>query len=141
MRILGIDYGEKRIGIALSDPSETIAQGKGVYEWRDKVQLIGYIKESIKKYSVDMIVVGLPYNMDGTLGKKANEVMEFIEELKRNIDISISTWDERLTTLQSDRILIEADVSRKKRKKSANKMAATLILQGFLDSRHKDENS
>ena len=141
MRILGIDYGEKRVGIALSDPSETIAQGKDVYEWEDRVQLIKYIKESVKKYSVDMVVVGLPYNMDGTLGKKANEVMEFIEELKRNIDISISTWDERLTTLQSERILIEADVSRKKRKGSANKMAATLILQGFLDSRHKDENS
>ena len=141
MRILGIDYGEKRIGIALSDPSETIAQGKDVYEWKDRVQLIEYIKESVKKYSVDMIVVGLPYNMDGTLGKKANEVMEFIEELKRDIGISILTWDERLTTFQSERILIEADVSRKKRKKSANKMAATLILQGFLDSRRTNENS
>ncbi len=141
MRILGIDYGEKRIGIALSDPTETIAQGKGVYEWQDKVQLVEYINGYVKNYNVGMIVVGLPYNMDGTLGKKANEVMGFIEELKRNIGISISTWDERLTTLQSDRILIEADVSRKKRKKSANKMAATIILQGFLDSRHRDENS
>jgi len=138
---LGIDYGEKRVGIALSDPSETIAQGKDVYEWKDRVQLIEYVKESVKKYSVDMIVVGLPYNMDGTLGKKANEVMEFIEELKRDIGISILTWDERLTTFQSERILIEADVSRKKRKKSANKMAATLILQGFLDSRRTNENS
>lgn len=134
-RIMGLDVGDKTIGVALSDPLGWTAQGL------ETIQRIGIKKDLqklgdiIKKYSVNKIVVGLPKNMNGTIGPQGQKVLEFNERLgKRFGDIEIIQWDERLTTAAAERTLIEADVGRKKRKEVIDKMAATYILQGYLDS-------
>lgn len=139
-RIMGLDVGDKTIGVALSDPLGWTAQGL------ETIQRIGIkkdlqkLEDIIKKYSVNKIVVGLPKNMNGTIGPQGQKVLEFNERLgKRFGDIEIIQWDERLTTAAAERTLIEADVGRKKRKEVIDKMAATYILQGYLDSTSKTQ--
>jgi putative holliday junction resolvase len=135
MRILGLDVGSKTIGMAVSDELELVAntlstlQRKGME--RDLQQLAAVIAEQ----EVGAIVVGLPKNMNGSLGPSAQMVLELVEELKRTLAQPVITWDERLSTVAAEKALLEADMSRKKRKKVIDQVAAVLILQGYLDSR------
>lgn len=135
MRIMGLDVGEKTIGVAVSDELGFTAQGIEVVRRANLENDLQRLSEIISEYSIEEIVVGLPKNMNGSLGPRAKWVMEFVEILNNKFKIKTICWDERLTTVAADRTLIEADVSRKKRKKVVDKIAAILILQGYLDSK------
>ncbi len=133
MRILGIDYGTKKIGLAISDETQTIAMPLKVIDSdEDAVETINSI---VKENDVKKIVIGLPITLSGTKGKRAIETEEFIDRLKNVLDIEIVEWDERLSTRFSERVLNKANVKgRKNKKKVIDKIAATFILQGYLDS-------
>ncbi len=133
MRIMGLDIGDKTIGVAMSDEFGWTAQGVCVIYRKNLEMDIGQLIDIIDEYSVDEIVVGLPKNMNGTIGPRAEKTIVIVEILKERIQLPFVFWDERLTTVAAERTLIEADVSRKKRKKVIDKMAAMLILQGYLD--------
>ncbi len=135
MRILSLDVGEKRIGMAVSDVLGLIAQQLETLTRSSEADDFSRIRDIVKDKEVSEIVVGYPLNMDGTEGPKAAEINKFIEGLKKECSVPIKIWDERLTTREANRILIEADVSREKRKKLNDKLAAQLILQSYLDSR------
>lgn len=139
MRILGIDFGEKRIGVAISDPLGLTAQAVAVIGKGESFDMdILELKKIIKKYEgVNEIVVGLPKTMAGEIGVQARKVLEFVEALKNNFKININTWDERLTTVEAEKTLISAGLSREKRKKVIDKSAAAYILQSYLDSKRK----
>ncbi|MFH1853751.1 MAG: Holliday junction resolvase RuvX [Candidatus Omnitrophota bacterium] len=134
-RILALDIGQKRIGIAVSDALNITAQGIETLKRQDIETVLKRIGSLVKEYDVSKIVVGIPFNMDGSKGRSAALVEEFIAELKQGVSAEIATVDERLTTLEGERMLLEADVSRKKRKASIDKIAAQLILQIYLDSK------
>lgn len=134
MRIMCLDIGTKTIGVALSDPFGWTAQGLEVIRRRNLETDMARLAQIISEYSVEMIVAGLPKNMDGTVGSQAEQVLEFIRQLQAVITLPVITWDERLSTVAAERALLEADVSRGKRKKVIDKMAAVFILQGYLDS-------
>lgn len=138
MRILGLDIGSKRIGVSLSDESGTIAQGKEVILRKSNLEVFSRIGELVSEYNVGRIVAGFPVNMDGSEGKKAQEVKSFTEKLKKEVRVPIILWDERLSTAEAQGVLLEADVTRGKRKKVIDKLAAQLILQSYLDSRGKE---
>lgn len=133
-RVLALDVGEKRIGIAISDGLGMTAQGIETLTRGDAKSTLDRIRELVRGYDVATIVVGLPFNMNGTKGASAVLVESFIETLKNEFSVKVVTVDERLTTAQSERLLLEADISRKKRKACVDKMAAQLILQTYLDS-------
>lgn len=135
MRVLGLDVGDKTIGVAISDVSSTIAQGITTIRRKSFVEDVKAIEEIAKKYSVEKVVVGLPKNMNGSIGPQGEKVIKFGEKLRELLRIPVVFWDERLTTLQAERFLIEGvDMSRGKRKKVIDKLAATIILQSYLDS-------
>jgi putative Holliday junction resolvase len=134
LRILGLDYGNKRVGVAVSDSLGWTAQPLATLKMHGHQELLLEIKEYINKYDVEKIVVGMPYNMDGSIGKRAEITQAFINFLENNLELPIIIQDERLTTSQAKNILLEADVSRKGRKKVIDKMAAALILQSYLDA-------
>ncbi len=135
MRILALDYGNKRVGVAVSDALGWTAQPLATLEMHGHQELLAEIKEYIDKYEVEEIVVGMPYNMDGTMGKRAEITQAFINFLKNKLELPIQIQDERLTTSQAKNILLEADVSRKGRKKVIDKLAASLILKSYLNSK------
>lgn len=137
MRIMALDVGTKRIGVAMSDELLLTAQGADTIRRTSTDADMGIIKKMVGENDVSEIVVGLPVNMNGTLGPKAREVAEFAEGLKRLVSVPVTSWDERLTTVQAERVLLEADVSRAKRKGSIDKIAAQIILQSYLDSRKR----
>ena len=133
LRILGIDYGEKQIGVALSDETYTIASSLCVINV-SKDDPVVYIKDLVGKYDAEKIVVGMPYNLNGTEGERVNITRHFINDLQDAVDIDVVEWDERLSTKFSDMVLNEAKVKgRKKKKKVIDKIAAAFILQGYLD--------
>ncbi|MEW6696395.1 MAG: Holliday junction resolvase RuvX [Bacillota bacterium] len=134
MRIMGLDVGDKTIGVALSDPLGWTAQGLEVIRRQDIDKDLARLSEIIRQYEVEKILVGLPKNMNATIGPQGEKVLDFIERLKTRIDLPVKTWDERLSTVAAERMLIQADVSRSKRKKVIDKMAAAVILQGYLDA-------
>ena len=136
MRIMGIDYGDARIGIAVSDPFGWTAQGLETIYWKDDLNLpIDKISKLVKEYGIKKIIVGYPVNMDGSVGERALKTEEFISRLSEKVgDVSIIKWDERLTTVAAHRILSEAGVKASKRKKSVDRIAAVYIRQGYLDS-------
>jgi len=135
LRVLGLDVGDKTIGVAISDVSSTIAQGITTIRRKSFVEDVKAIEEIAKKYSVEKVVVGLPKNMNGSIGPQGEKVIKFGEKLRELLRIPVVFWDERLTTLQAERFLIEGvDMSRGKRKKVIDKLAATIILQSYLDS-------
>ncbi|MEG6616069.1 Holliday junction resolvase RuvX [Peptococcaceae bacterium 1198_IL3148] len=136
MRIMGLDVGDRTIGVALSDLMGWTAQGLEVIRRSDEKKDIDRLAEIIQQYEVDRIVVGLPKNMNGTIGPQAEKVQAFTEAMQQTIDLPVEFWDERLTTVAAERLLIGADVSRGKRKKVIDKMAATFILQGYLDRKN-----
>ena len=133
MRILGIDYGNKRVGIAVSDALGWTAQPLTTLKQHGHQELLLELKDYIEKYDVEKIIVGMPYNMDGSRGKRAEITQAFINFLQNNLEIPVEIQDERLTTSQAENILLEADLSREKRKNVIDKVAAALILQSYLD--------
>jgi putative Holliday junction resolvase len=137
LRILAMDVGDKRIGMAVSDALGWTAQGIDTLERRSHKYDMEYINKVLEQYKPVKIVVGLPKNMNGTLGQQSEKVKSFVSELKRYFSGEIVYWDERLTTLSAHRAMLEADLSRKKRKKRVDQVAAVLILQSYLDSLSK----
>ena len=135
LRILGIDLGEKRIGISVSDELGITAQGLPTINSISEIEDLKNIKEIIDKYGVEKIILGLPKNMNGSLGKQAKKAISFAEKLKSFFQLPVELEDERLSTSKAEKFLIETDRSRKKRKKVIDKMAAMIILQTFLDRR------
>ena len=131
--ILSLDYGESKVGIAISDPNCTIALPSEVYKRNKTDKDFIYIKEFIEKNDIQAVLIGMPYNMDGTEGEKCIEVKNFTNKLLQFININIIFWDERFSTQAQEKILIEQDLSRKKRKKVIDKLAAGYFLQSFLD--------
>jgi len=134
MKILGLDVGEKRIGIAISDELGYTAQGMRVMNRSGLEDDLKVIKELIAAERATEVVVGLPKNMDGSLGESAEKVLFFAKKIEESISIPVILWDERWTTAEATRLLVEADLSRAKRRKVVDKLAAVLILQGYLDS-------
>ena len=137
MRILGLDVGTKTVGVAISDEMGWTAQGLETIKINEERGHFGFdrITELVKQYNVDKIVVGLPKNMNGTIGPRGEACQQFAENLRELLQLDVVMWDERLSTMAAERLLISADVSRKKRKQVIDKMAAVVILQGFLDSK------
>lgn len=133
MRILGLDVGEKRIGVAVSDEIGLTAQGLTTIVRSDIKKDIERLAAIVREYSIRKIIVGLPRNMNGTYGPQAGKTKEFVRLMQQVIPLEVVFWDERLTTTLARRTLLEGDVSRKKRKKVIDRMAAVMILQGFLD--------
>jgi putative Holliday junction resolvase len=140
MRILGLDIGSKTIGVAVSDELCLIAQGVTTLKRKGLDHDISELRNLIEEREVTKIVVGLPKNMNNTLGPSAEMVLSFIEELNKHSAIPVITWDERLSTVAAEKVLLEADLSRKKRKRVIDKVAAMLILQGYLDSQVRLNN-
>ena len=134
MRILGLDVGDVLIGVAVSDPSRTIAQGLASITRAVLEEDVNAVERLVNQYEVGEIVVGLPKMMDGEIGIQAQKVLNFVESLRAEVKIPVALWDERLTTVAANKYLIEANMSRRKRKKVVDKVAAMLILQGYLDS-------
>lgn len=133
MRIMSLDVGSRTIGIACSDALLMTAQGIETIRRTSLEKDFNRLQELIAEYEVHELVVGMPKNMNGTKGERAEKTEEFVEKMKKVIDLPVSYWDERLSTVMAERQLIAADVSRKKRKSVIDKMAAVVILQGYLD--------
>ncbi|MTI80080.1 MAG: Holliday junction resolvase RuvX [Firmicutes bacterium] len=134
MRLMGLDVGDKTIGVAVSDLMGWTAQGVEVIRRGEIRNDLKRLAELVKQYEVEKIVVGLPKNMNGSIGPQGEKVQKFTERIKNELHLPVEFWDERLTTRAAEKVLISADVSRKKRKKVIDKMAAVFILQGYLDS-------
>lgn len=132
-RILGLDYGTKRIGLALSDELGIIAMPLGVVDAGNPEKAVLAIKETCREKEVAKIILGLPLNMDGTTGFAANDVTKFADVLRAATGLDVETWDERLTTAIVERMLIQADTRRDKRKNVRDQLAAQVILQSYLD--------
>lgn len=136
MRILGLDYGSKTVGVAVSDPLLLTAQGVEIIRRKEENKLrktLARIEELCREYKVGSIVLGLPKNMNNTVGERAEKSTEFGEMLKRRTGCEIVMWDERLTTVEAERTLMEAGVRRENRKEYIDELAAVFILQGYLD--------
>ena len=140
MRILAIDLGEKRIGLALSDPLGLTAQGLPTIQVKNEQEIYSKILEVVKEKNVDLIVFGLPKNMNGTLGPQAAKVQEIAKKMEELSSIQIDFEDERLSTVRAEQILLEADTSRAKRKKSIDRLAAVIFLQSYLDRKGYEKN-
>lgn len=138
MKILGLDIGSKRVGLALSDPLGITAQALETIEVKNEEDIVDRLKKIVNKEEIKEIVVGLPLNMNGSSGPQAQKAVEFCDKLKENFTIPIKLWDERMSTLEVERIMIEADVSRNKRKKKIDKLAAQVMLQSYLNAIKKD---
>lgn len=137
MRVMGLDYGSKTVGVAISDPLGITAQGIETIERKEENKLrktLAKIEELVKEYEVEKIVLGFPKNMNNTIGERAEKTLELKAMLERRIGIPVIMWDERLTTVEAERTLIESNVRRENRKKYVDKIAAVFILQGYLDS-------
>lgn len=140
MRILGLDFGSKTIGVAVCDPFGWTAQGLEIIRREEENNLknsIARISELCREYAVESIVLGLPKNMNNTEGERVEKTLAFKKRLEKELKLPVELWDERLSTVAAERSLLEADLSRAKRKKVIDKMAAMYILQGYLDSKPK----
>ena len=139
MRILGLDYGSKTVGVAVSDPLGLTAQSVETI-WRKQEnklrQTLARIEELAAEYQAEKIVLGLPKNMNNTIGERAEKTLEFREMLERRTGLPVVMWDERLTTVEAERTLMEASVRRENRKQYLDQLAAVFIMQGYLDSLH-----
>lgn len=133
MRVLGLDVGEKRIGVALSDPQGLLAGALTIIERRDNAADIQAILNLVEKHGVGCIVIGLPRSLNGSIGQQAEKVQAFSEMLCQKVDVPVESWDERLSTVAAERLLIDAGVTRAKRRKHRDAIAASFILQGYLD--------
>ena len=132
-RILGLDLGQKTIGVAISDPLGFTAQGLTTIRRGNKEKDIEDLRKICEEYKVETIVIGLPKNMNGTIGPSGEIAMDFGKLIEEEFKIEVKFWDERLTTVAAHKAMLEADLSRSKRKKIVDKVASTYILQGYLD--------
>lgn len=136
MRIMGLDFGAKTVGVAISDPMLITAQGIEIIRRKEENKLrrtLARIEELIVEYQVEEIVLGLPKNMNDTLGPRVEATLEFKDKLERRTGLPVHAWDERLTTVAADRAMTEAGIRGEERKKYVDKIAAVFILQGYLD--------
>jgi len=133
VRSLGIDYGVRRVGVAISDPLNSIAMGVATLQVKSMKDAVTKVSEICHEKNASTIVVGLPLNMNGTIGPMAEKVERFVEQLREVTGIEVVTSDERLSSAMAERTLLEADMSRQKRKGVIDKLAAQVILQGYLD--------
>lgn len=137
MRIIGLDYGTKTVGVAISDALGLTAQGIETIQRKEENKLrrtLARIEELVREYEVDTIVLGFPKHMNNDVGERAKKSLEFKEMLVRRTGLDVVMWDERLTTVEAERTLIESQVRRENRKQYIDKIAAVFILQGYLDS-------
>ena len=132
-RIVGLDLGTKRIGVAISDESQTISFAEETVNVTSAKASLNYLAALVERYSADKVIIGLPLNMNGTKGPQAEKAIVFARRLQHRVKAEVLTFDERLTTSQGEQILIAADMSREKRKKHIDKLAAQIILQAYLD--------
>lgn len=142
MRIMGLDYGSVTVGVAISDQLLLTAQGIETIERKQENKLrrtLARIEELIREYQVEEIVLGYPKNMNNTVGERGEKTEEFAEMLRKRTGLPVALWDERLTTVSALNILMEGNVRRENRKKVVDKIAASLILQGYLDKRGMEE--
>jgi putative Holliday junction resolvase len=137
MRFMGLDFGDKRIGIAVSDDQGQIAMPKDTLQRSGKVKYIERLAELADQENVGEILVGMPVSMDGSHGPQAQKVMQFVQRLRQRVEIPVVVWDERLTTVAAERILIEGNLSRSRRRRVIDKVAAAYLLQSYLDFRNE----
>lgn len=140
-RIMGLDYGDVRIGVALSDTTHLIATGFETYTRKTNKLDIAHLKQIIAENAVNKVVFGLPLNMDGSAGIRVVKTKSFAEKLKTECDVEIDFYDERLSSVDAEEILVDAGVRRDKRKEVIDKLAATLILQGYLDKERENNKN
>ena len=136
MRKMGLDFGSKTVGVAISDPLLITAQGIEIVRRKSENKLrqtLARIEELIVEYEVDEIVLGFPKNMNDTMGERVEKTLEFKEMLERRTGLTVNLWDERLTTVAADKAMIEAGIRREERKEHVDRIAAVFILQGYLD--------
>ena len=144
MRIMGLDFGSKTVGVAISDPLLITAQGTEIIRRKEENKLrktLARIEELIVQYEVAEIVLGFPKNMNDTIGERAELSLEFKDKLERRTGLPVIMWDERLTTVAADRAMMEAGIRREDRKEYVDKIAAVLILQGYLDRRKMEKTA
>jgi putative Holliday junction resolvase len=141
MRIMGLDLGSRTIGVAVSDELGLTAQGVKTIRRKSKDDDLREILTIVEDFAIEKVVVGLPKNMNGSLGEQAEKVLRWAKVLEERTHLPVETWDERLSTVGASRVLLEADLSRKKRKGVIDKVAAVLILQGFLDQTRIKSNA
>ena len=134
MRILALDHGTVRVGVAISDELKMIAQPLEFIPAEPFAAFVGRLQQILREKEVELILVGMPRNMDGSYGPAAQKVQEFIAALQETITLPVRTWDERLTSVQANRMLIQGEVRRKDRKQKVDKIAAAILLQSYLDA-------
>lgn len=141
-RIIGIDVGDKTLGVAVSDELGLTAQGVTVYGRTSLPADLAFLRDMIARYGAASVVIGVPKNMDGSLGLQAQKTLAFIKSVRQACRIPVVTWDERLTTQEAERVLLEANASRRRRKQVRDRLAAQLILQSYLEwrTRHPDSS-
>ncbi len=141
MKVLGLDLGNRTIGMAISDYLEIIANPIGTFRFEEKdlESAFNYVQNTVKENDVKKIVLGLPKNMDGTIGFQAEYCLEFKKILEERLSLEVIMVDERLTTKMADSVMLKADISRNKRKKNVDKLAATIILQSYLDRKNRKD--
>ncbi len=141
MRTMGLDIGTRTIGIAISDELGITAQGLKTLRRKSTEEDLREIATIVGQFEIGKIVVGLPKNMNGTFGEQAKIVLKWTEVLRDELQLPVVTWDERLSTVGASKVLLEADLSRRKRKKVIDKVAAVLILQGYLDQSRRTNHA
>ncbi|SDY46460.1 putative holliday junction resolvase [Proteiniborus ethanoligenes] len=139
IRIMGLDVGDKTIGVAISDPLGFTAQGVTTIRRKGIKSDLSQLRTIIEQYDIKEVVVGLPKNMNNTIGPQGEKVLNFVDKFKKEFDLEVILQDERLTTVSAERMLIDADVSRKKRKDVIDKVAATYILGSYLEKKNRGE--
>ena len=139
MRIMGMDYGSKTLGISISDETRTLATPIETIKYKEKEELFTKIEQYFKTYEIESIILGNPLNLDGSLSDRSKITLEFKEELEKRYKIPVKMEDERYTTVIVNNMLIENNTRRDKRKKVVDKLASTVILQGYLDRRNQNE--
>ena len=139
VRILALDVGEKRIGLAVSDPLGLTAQGLEVLTRQNPEADLARLVQVARHWGVQQIVLGLPRHLDGRLGTLAPQVLELADALQKTLGVEVVTWEERLTTMEAERVLLQADLSRRRRRRVVDQLAAVLILQNYLDYRQQQQ--
>lgn len=134
MRVLAVDFGSKRIGLAISDPLGFTAQGLPTLANHGQDKVLGELTKLCKEREVGLIVIGVPLNMKGDAGLKAQEIMKLVPEIEAKTGVPVKTWDERLTSREAGRLMIAEGLSRDRQKQESDRLAATLILQNYLES-------
>lgn len=140
MRVIGVDLGTRRVGLAVSDPTGTIAMPAAVLENTGKKKVLETLAEAAKAYEAGAVVIGHPINMDGSIGPKAREAEEYAEALRQETGLEVVLWDERLSSVQAMAGLEKANVKKGKRKKLVDRVAAQIVLQSYLDSRGRENH-